>query len=606
MWRNAWRSAVDVEWGQSLIRGWNAHGWFDMPRTLGDRIGKLIGAPPGTVIAADSTSINLAKVLTAALELRPERRVVLSDTGNFPSDLYVAQGVIRALGGRNELRIAAPEAVESAIDDDLAVLMLTEVDYRTGRRHDMKRLIARAHEAGALAIWDLCHSAGAFPVDLSDGNADFAVGCGYKYLNGGPGAPAFVYVRPELQEKVMPSLAGWMGHASPFAFDLDYRPAKGIDRLRAGTPGVLSMIALDSALDVWEGVDMRMVRDKSVRLAELFISEVEARCSSHGLSLASPRPAEMRGSQVSFHCEEGYAVMQALIAQARHRRLPCTRHHPLRPHAALYRLRRGVGRRPYSRACPRRSSVGSRRLQKEGSGHMSNEPFDPKKDGALTDFASRMSYGDYLQLEKILNAQAPLSKAHDELLFIIQHQTSELWMKLAIHELSAATSAIAGDDLQPAFKMLARVARIMEQLNSAWDVLRTMTPSEYTHFRSSLGQSSGLQSYQYRAIEYLAGNKNVAMLKPHEHRKELFDWLDAIRRRPSIYDEAIAILKRRGFSIEPAVLERDKAEPYQRNESVKTAWMQVYRDPRSIGSSMSSPRSWSISRTISAAGASTM
>jgi kynureninase len=307
--------AVDVEWGQSLIRGWNAHGWFDMPRALGDRIGKLIGARPGTVIAADSTSINLVKVLTAALELRPERSVVLSDTGNFPSDLYVAQGVIRALGGSHELRIAAPQAVESAIDDDLAVLMLTEVDYRTGRRHDMKRLIARAHEVGALAIWDLCHSAGAFPVDLSDGDADFAVGCGYKYLNGGPGAPAFVYVRTELQEKVKPSLAGWMGHASPFAFDLDYRPAKGIDRLKAGTPGVLSMIALDSALDVWEGVDMRMVRDKSVRLAELFISEVEARCSSYGLSLASPRPAEMRGSQVSFHCEEGYAVMQALIAQ---------------------------------------------------------------------------------------------------------------------------------------------------------------------------------------------------------------------------------------------------------------------------------------------------
>ena len=307
--------AVDVEWGHSLIRGWNAHGWFDMPRTLGDRIGKLIGAPSGTVIAADSTSINLAKVLTAALELRPERRVVLSDSGNFPSDLYVAQGVIRALGGRNELRIAAPEAVESAIDDDLAVLMLTEVDYRTGRRHDMKRLIARAHQAGALTIWDLCHSAGAFPVDLSDGNADFAVGCGYKYLNGGPGAPAFVYVRPQLQEQVVPSLAGWMGHASPFAFDLDYRPAKGIDRLRAGTPGVLSMIALDSALDVWEDVDMRVVRDKSVRLAELFISEVERSCLSYGLRLASPRPAEMRGSQISFHCEEGYAVMQALIAE---------------------------------------------------------------------------------------------------------------------------------------------------------------------------------------------------------------------------------------------------------------------------------------------------
>ena len=210
---------------------------------------------------------------------------------------------------------------------------------------------------------------------------------------------------------------------------------------------------------------------------------------------------------------------------------------------------------------------------------MTKPPFDPKKDGAETDFTSRMSYSDYLKLDKILTAQAPLSKAHDELLFIIQHQTSELWMKLAIHELSAASRAIAGNDLQPAFKMLARVARIMEQLNSAWDVLRTMTPSEYTLFRSSLGQSSGLQSYQYRAVEYLAGNKNIAMLAPHEHRQEIYDWLDGIRKSPSLYDEAIAILARRGFAIDPAVLTRDMAEPYQHNDSVKAAWARIYRDP---------------------------
>lgn len=307
--------AVAEEWGQSLIRGWNTHGWFDLPRVLGDRIGKLIGAKPGTVLAADSTSINLVKVLTAALGLRPGRRVILSDSGNFPSDLYVAQGVIKALGGGVELRIVAPEEVEAALGDDLAVLMLTEVDYRTGRRHDMKTLIAKAQAKGALAIWDLCHSAGAFPVDLSGANTDFAVGCGYKYLNGGPGAPAFVYVRPDLQDKIVPSLSGWMGHAAPFAFDLDYRPAQGIDRLRAGTPGVLSMIALDSALDVWDGVDLNVLRDKSVRLAEIFIAEVEGRCGAFGLRLASPRDAAQRGSQVSFHCDDGYAVMQALIAQ---------------------------------------------------------------------------------------------------------------------------------------------------------------------------------------------------------------------------------------------------------------------------------------------------
>jgi kynureninase len=305
---------VSEEWGQSLIRGWNVHGWFDLPRQVGDRIAKLVGAQPGTIIAADSTSINLAKVLTAALKLRPGRRVILSDSGNFPSDLYVAQGVIMALGGEWELRIVAPEAVESAIDDSLAVLLLTEVDYRTGRLHEMHKLIAKAHQKGALAIWDLCHSAGAFPVDLTQGDTDFAVGCGYKYLNGGPGAPAFVYVRPDLQDKVEPSLAGWMGHAEPFAFDLDYRPAKGIDRLRAGTPSVLSMIALDSALDVWEGLDMQTVRDKSIRLAKLFISEVEGRCGALGITLASPRAAARRGSQVSFHCQDGYAVMQALIA----------------------------------------------------------------------------------------------------------------------------------------------------------------------------------------------------------------------------------------------------------------------------------------------------
>lgn len=210
---------------------------------------------------------------------------------------------------------------------------------------------------------------------------------------------------------------------------------------------------------------------------------------------------------------------------------------------------------------------------------MSTKPFDPKKDGAETDFTSRMSYGDYLQLDKILTAQAPHSVAHDEMLFIIQHQTSELWMKLAIHELSAATRAIASDDLQPAFKMLARVARIMEQLNSAWDVLRTMTPSEYTLFRESLGQSSGLQSFQYRAIEFLAGNKNAAMLAPHRHKQDLHDWLDGIRRKPSLYDEAIRILDRRGFAIDSAVLTRDVAEPYQAQESVKAAWAVIYRDP---------------------------
>ncbi|MCA1297606.1 tryptophan 2,3-dioxygenase [Stappia indica] len=207
------------------------------------------------------------------------------------------------------------------------------------------------------------------------------------------------------------------------------------------------------------------------------------------------------------------------------------------------------------------------------------EPFDPARDGAQMAFDGRMSYGDYLSLDKILDAQKPLSDAHDEMLFIIQHQTSELWMKLAIHELVAAKARIANDDLPPAFKMLTRVARIFEQLTGAWQVLRTMTPSEYTEFRDDLGQSSGFQSYQYRAIEFLAGNKNAAMLRPHQHVPETYQWLDGLRHETSIYDEALRLLGRSGLPVDPAVLERDPAEPYQRDASVHAAWLAVYRDP---------------------------
>lgn len=304
---------IQAEWGKSLIRGWNEHDWIDLPARVGNKIARLVGADPGTVIATDSTSINLFKVLAAALRLRPDRRVILSDSGNFPTDLYMAQGLRGLLGQGHELRIVAPEEVEAAIDESIAVLMLTEVDYKTGRRHDMKRLTEKAHAAGALALWDLAHSAGAFAVDLKGVNADFAVGCGYKYLNGGPGAPAFLYVAPKHQGSVTPPLTGWMGHDAPFAFDLDYRPAEGVDRLRVGTPPVLSLSALDAALDVFADVDMNALRDKSVGLCDLFIAEVEARCPD--LVLASPRDAAIRGSQVSFSCDYGYPLMQALIAR---------------------------------------------------------------------------------------------------------------------------------------------------------------------------------------------------------------------------------------------------------------------------------------------------
>ncbi|HEY3621441.1 MAG TPA: kynureninase [Roseiarcus sp.] len=307
------RRELDESWGRELIRAWNTAGWIDLPSKVGDRIGTLVGARKGSVVAGDSTSINLFKALTAALDLARPRKVILSDSGNFPTDLYVAQGVCHLLGRGYELKIVDPEAVESTLDERVAVLMLTEVDYRTGRKHSMRELTEKAKALGIVTIWDLAHSAGALPVDVTGCRTDFAVGCGYKYLNGGPGAPAFIYVRPDLQERIAPALSGWMGHAAPFAFELKYRPAPAIDRLRAGTPPVLSMAALDAALDVFESVDMLALRKRSVALGEDFIRRIEADCPE--LQLASPRDPERRGSQVSFRFAEGYATMQALIAR---------------------------------------------------------------------------------------------------------------------------------------------------------------------------------------------------------------------------------------------------------------------------------------------------
>ncbi len=304
---------IAKEWGEHLIRGWNVAGWMHQPRRIGDRIGRLIGAAEGTVVMGDTLSIKVYQALASALDLNPDRRVVLSDSGNFPSDLYMAQGLLQSLGRGLELKVVEPEAVEAAIDDSVAVLMLTEVDYRTGRLHDMKALTKKAHAHGALAIWDLAHSAGALPVDLAGADADFAVGCTYKYLNGGPGAPAFIYVAPRHAETARPALSGWMGHAAPFAFDLDYRAGQGIERMRVGTPPVIALAALDAALDAWDGVSMEDVRAASIALCDLFITEVEARCPE--LVLATTRDGFARGSQVSFRHPEGYAIMQALIAR---------------------------------------------------------------------------------------------------------------------------------------------------------------------------------------------------------------------------------------------------------------------------------------------------
>lgn len=304
---------IGAEWGRMLIRGWNAAGWMERPRRVGDRIAALIGAEPASVVMGDTLSIKVYQALASALAMKPGRKVILSDSGNFPSDLYIADGLARTLGQDHELRIVAPEEVLDAIDDSVAVTLITEVDYRTGRRHDMKALTARAHAMGALAVWDLAHSAGAMPVHVAAEGADFAVGCSYKYLNSGPGGPAFIYVAPRHQEAARPALSGWMGHEAPFAFDLDYRPGQGIERMRVGTPPILQLAALDAALDVWDDVDLQDLRDRSLELGDLFIAGVEARCP--GLTLATPRDHESRGSQVSFTHPEGYAIMQALIAE---------------------------------------------------------------------------------------------------------------------------------------------------------------------------------------------------------------------------------------------------------------------------------------------------
>lgn len=300
-----------AEWGGQLIRGWNSAGWMVQPRVVGDRIARLIGAPAGSVVVGDTLSIKVYQALAAALAMRPDRRVILSDSGNFPTDLYMAEGLIETLGRGHVLKVVAPEEVEGAIGEDVAVLMLTEVDYRTGRLHDMAALTAKAHAAGVVTVWDLAHSAGALPVDLAGAGADFAVGCTYKYLNGGPGAPAFIYVAPRHAQTARPALSGWMGHEAPFAFDPSYRPGEGVERMRVGTPPVIALAALDAALDVWDGVDMADVRRASIALCDLFIELVEAQCPA--LELASPRDGTRRGSQVSFRHPQGYAVMQALI-----------------------------------------------------------------------------------------------------------------------------------------------------------------------------------------------------------------------------------------------------------------------------------------------------
>lgn len=302
------------EWGRDLVTSWIRHGWIDLPLRVGDAIAGLIGAAPGEVVVADSTSINLFKLIAAALRMRPDRKVILTEEENFPTDVYIARGVSQVVGRDVELRIVPRRDLTGALDDDVAVVMLSHVDFRSGETHDMAAMTRQAHDAGALALWDLAHSAGALDVDLGAAEADLAVGCGYKYLNGGPGAPAFAFVARALHDRLETPLPGWMGHASPFEMDLSYRPAPGIARLLCGTPPILSLVALQCGVATVAEAGIAGLRRTSVELTELFISLVESRCHGFGLELASPRDAKRRGSQVSFRHPDGYPLMQALIA----------------------------------------------------------------------------------------------------------------------------------------------------------------------------------------------------------------------------------------------------------------------------------------------------
>lgn len=311
--------AVDAlvrrEWGQDLITSWTRHGWVHLARRVGDKIGRLIGAAPGEVLIADSISVNLFKLISAALDLRPGRTVVLSERGNFPTDLYVAQGLQALLGERLELRVVDRESIVGALDAQTALLMLTHVDYRSGRMHDMAGLTAAAHDAGALVLWDLAHSAGAVPLALTEDQVDLAVGCGYKFLNGGPGSPAFLYVAERWQEVARQPLSGWFGHREPFNFAPEYAPANGIDRFQAGTPPILGMRALEVGVDLLCEADRTALHAKARELGDLFIALIEAQCAGHDLVLASPRDGADRGAQVAFRHPDGYPIMQALIAR---------------------------------------------------------------------------------------------------------------------------------------------------------------------------------------------------------------------------------------------------------------------------------------------------
>ncbi|AGT10737.1 kynureninase [Paracoccus aminophilus] len=311
---NALQHAGSAEWAQDLIRSWNAAGWFQLPLELGDRVGRLIGAAPGQVAVCDSTSINIFKALSAAAGLRPDRKTVLAEAGSFPTDVYIAEGFVASQPGYR-LRLEGQDgaSILDMLGPDVGVVLLNHVNYRSGRLADLVAVTRAIHEAGALVIWDLCHSAGALPIGLDAAEVDFAVGCSYKYLNGGPGAPAFIYVAERHQAAARQPLSGWWGHARPFAFETHYEGAPAIARFLCGTQPILSLRALKGALEVWDRVDLDALRAKSLQLTDLFIALVETRCADHGLALETPRDPAVRGSQVSFSHPHAYEIVQALI-----------------------------------------------------------------------------------------------------------------------------------------------------------------------------------------------------------------------------------------------------------------------------------------------------
>ena len=302
---------IKQKWAKLLIRGWNSDEWINKPKHVGNRIARLIGAQKDSVIVGDTLSIKTFQALFSALNLQQKRKIILSDKSNFPSDLYIAKGLIKTLRSDCKLHLVETEEVLGTLTDDIAVLFLTEVDYRTGRKHDMKKLTRRAKELGIVTVWDLAHSTGVLPVKLKEWEVDFAVGCTYKYLNGGPGSPAFLYVAPKNIKTTDNIIKGWLGHSSPFSFNDEYFPAKGIERMQIGTPPVIAIKSLEASLDILDTIDVRCIREQSIKLTELFISETMKNCPM--LELASPRDPEERGAHVAFHFEHGYAVIQCLI-----------------------------------------------------------------------------------------------------------------------------------------------------------------------------------------------------------------------------------------------------------------------------------------------------